>query len=107
MNTKQRETVRWNAATDYSILAVSLGLPFLLQKWNLDATRGGWRPELANFGGYLVLSSLILPIVILACLPLRWQHKLALGAVVAPLFFAAFVYFNIDYACNNYGHTCF
>jgi VIT1/CCC1 family predicted Fe2+/Mn2+ transporter len=107
MNEKPREPYSWKQAIRFMFFAVTLALPFVLQKSHLDVTRGGWRPELANFASHLVPFSFLLPLVAIFFLPLAWQGRLALAVVLMPIFIFAFGYFTVDYACNNYNGYCF
>ncbi len=106
MKTERRENQRWTRAGGFLLLACSLTLPFFIQKASLDASRGGWRPDLPDATAALMLPALALPLIVLMCLPIRPLSKFLLFLFVCLSFIAAFTVFSVSYACNNYGYSC-
>ncbi len=107
MSDKSNKPASWRNVLRFAFFAVSLIVPFVIQKAHLDVTKGDWRPELANFTSHLVSPALILPLIAICFLPLAWQGRLATAIVIMPIFIFAFGYFTVDYACNNYNGHCF
>lgn len=107
MSKALQKTTLWGRAIHFMVFVVVLVLPFIIQKAHLDVTRGGWRPERANFSSHLLLPSLVLPLVVLAFLPFSPKAKLVMSILLAPIFIFALGVFRVAYSCDNYGHSCF